>query len=106
MLNAVGSFWLALVVAFIVLRIGRGRAGVLAEFALLLPFAKLVWDLVHGIPSSSFLWASEHGVQQRIGSFRVGVGVTAFGPVLRGEIWAHHPRGISPQSLADLLQRA
>ena len=106
MLNAVGSFWLALVVALIVLGISRGRAGVLAEFALVLPFAKVVWDLVHGIPSSSFLWASEHGVQQRLGSFQIGVGATAFGPVLRGEIWAHHPRGISPQSLPDLFARA
>jgi Zn-dependent protease with chaperone function len=106
MLNAVGSFWLALVVVVIVIGISRGRAGVLAEFVLVLPFAKLVWDLAHGIPSSSFLWASEHGVQQRLGSFQIGVGAGALGPVFRGEIWAHHPRGISPQSLPDLFARA
>ena len=106
MLNAMGSFWLALVVALLVLAISRGQAGVLAEFALVLPFAKLLWDLVHGIPSSSFLWASEHGVQQRLGSFKIGVGASAFGPVLRGEIWAHHRGGASPQSLPDLIARA
>jgi Zn-dependent protease with chaperone function len=106
MLNAVGSFWLALVVVLIVRAISRGRAGVLAEFVLVLPFAKLLWDFVHGVPSSSFLWASEHGVRQRIGSFQVGIGATAFGPVVRGQIWAHHPHGVSPQSLPDLLARA
>jgi hypothetical protein len=106
MLNAVGSFWLALVVVLIVRAVSRGRAGVLAEFVLLLPFAKLVWDFVHGVPSSSFLWASEHGVRQRIGSFQIGIGATPLGPVVRGQIWAHHPHGISPQSLPDLLARA
>jgi beta-lactamase regulating signal transducer with metallopeptidase domain len=106
MLNALGSFWLALGVVLIVRSISRGRAGVLAEFALMLPFAKLLWDFVHGVPSSSFLWASEHGVQQRLGSFQIGIGATPLGPVVRGEIWAHHPHGISPQSLPDLLARA
>lgn len=106
LLNAVGSFWLALVVALLVLAVSRGRAGVLAEFALVLPFAKMIWDLAHGIPHSSFLWASEQGVQQRLGSFQIGIGATAFGPVFRGQIWAHHPHGISPQSLPDLLARA
>ena len=106
LLNAVGSFWLALVVALIVLGISRRRAGVVAEFALVLPFAKVIWDLAHGVPHSSFLWASEHGIQQRLGSFKIGLGATAFGPVFRGEIWAHHTHGVSPQSLPDLLARA
>jgi hypothetical protein len=105
LLNAVGSFWLALAVVLLVRAVGRGRAGVLAELVLVVPFVKLVWDFVHGVPSSSFLWASEHGVQQRLGSFQIGFGATPLGPVLRGEIWAHHPHGVSPQSLPDLLAR-
>ena len=105
LLNAVGSFWLGLAVALLVLRVSRGRAGTLAEFVLVLPFAKVAWDLARGVPSSSFLWASAHGARQRLGSFQVGVGATPWGPALRGEIWAHHARGISPQSLPDLLAR-
>jgi Zn-dependent protease with chaperone function len=106
LLNAVGSFWLGLVMALLVRRVSRGRAGVLAEFVLVLPFAKVVYDLGRGLPSSSFLWAWEHGARQRLGSFQIGFGATPLGPVLRGEIWAHHARGISPQSLPDLLSRA
>lgn len=106
LLNAVGSFWLTLLATALVLRISRGRAGALGEFTLLLPFVKVVWDLLHGVPKGSFLWASERGVQQQLGSFRVGIGATPLGPVLRGEIWAHHRDGVSPQSLPDLLARA
>jgi Zn-dependent protease with chaperone function len=106
LVNAVSSFWLGLAICALLLRIGLRRASGLSLSILLLPFVKVVWDLLHGIPGSSFLWASERGFVQRLGAFRVGFGATATGPVLRAELWAHHRGGISPQSLPDVLARA
>jgi len=106
MLNAVASFWLGLAVAMLIWGIARpARTGV-GLVVLLLPMVKVVWDLRVGIPASSFFWASEQGIRQRLGHFQIGFGAHAYGPALEGQLWALHVAGRSPQSIADLLSRA
>jgi len=106
MLNAIASFWLGLVVAMLVWRVARPSRVGAGLVVLLLPIAKLLWDMRGGIPASSFFWASEHGVRQRLGSFQIGLGVHPWGPAIEGHLWALHAAGRSPQSVADLLSRA
>ena len=106
MFNAVCSFWLGLVVALLLRRVARPVHPSVAIGLLLLPLAKVLWDLRAGIPAGSFFWASERGIKQTLGSFQVGVGVHFWGPALEGHLWAQHSGGRSPQSIADLLARA
>jgi len=106
MLNAVWSFGLGLLSAVLILRIAKHARVSVSVLVLLLPLAKLLWDLRTGIPASSFFWASEHGVRQRLGSFQIGFGAHPWGPSIEGQLWAEHVGGRSPQSIADLLSRA
>jgi hypothetical protein len=105
LLNSAVSFGWGLCVALFVLALLKPRSHWLNIVVLLLPFAKLIWDLRWGIPHASFFWISEQGVRQRLGSFQIGVGVTRLGPSLQGRLWALHGSGRSPQSPGDLLCR-
>ncbi|MFT3770274.1 MAG: M56 family metallopeptidase [Minicystis sp.] len=102
LVNAIGSF---LVAAFIValalraLRIGPGRA---AQVAWSLPFLKVIWDAAHGIPADAFFWARLDGVQQRLGSFMAGAGVTYVVPKLQLALAALTDRGRLSSTMADL----
>jgi len=106
MLNAVASFWLGLTLAVLIWRVAPPARVGARIVVLLVPLAKLLWDLRTGIPASSFFWASEHGVRHRLGSFQIGLGVHPWGPAIEGHLWALHASGRSPQSVADLLARA
>lgn len=106
MLNALASFWLGLVTAVLILRIAKPARVSVGVLVLLLPLAKLLWDLRGGIPASSFFWASEQGIRQRLGTFQIGFGAHTWGPSIEGHLWAEHANGRSPQSIADLLCRA
>jgi beta-lactamase regulating signal transducer with metallopeptidase domain len=104
--NALATFWLALGLSLLlyrVFRLERSRFGLILLF---LPFVKLVADTLRGVPSESFFWLSEHGVRQTLGTFRVGFGATALGPLVLAELWADHVGGRSPQSAGDLAARA
>jgi len=106
MLNALPSFWLGLALALLIWRFARPSRVSVGVIVLLLPMAKLLWDLGIGIPSSSFFWASEQGIRQRLGSFQIGFGAHPWGASVQGQLWAEHAAGRSPQSIADLLSRA
>lgn len=106
LVNAVGSFWLGLVATGLAFALWRRTRDSSAVLLWLLPFAKLVWDLRHGIPHSSFFWAAEHGERQRLGSFQIGVGATPWGLSLQGLLWAERATGRSTQSVGDLALRA
>ncbi|HET7543801.1 MAG TPA: M56 family metallopeptidase [Polyangiaceae bacterium] len=106
MLNSVASFWLGLLVALLMLRLSKPSRTAACVALLLLPVAKLLWDLRAGIPAASFFWASEQGVKQRLGQFQIGIGAHPWGLAIDGHLWANHATGRSPQSIADLLSRA
>jgi len=79
--NATMSFVFALALvsaAAALLRMKHGRACVLL---LLLPFAKVFWDLAPGIGSDSFFWERLRGTRHELGSFRMGFGVEHFRPL-------------------------
>jgi hypothetical protein len=106
MFNALASFWLGLFVALLIRQIGKPSHVAVSLVVLLLPLAKLLWDLRLGIPASSFFWASEHGIRQRLGSFQIGIGAHPWGAAIEGHLWALHEAGRSPQSIGDLAERA
>ncbi|MFZ5895201.1 MAG: M56 family metallopeptidase [Myxococcota bacterium] len=105
LLNAVGSFLPTLALVAGVLWLVRIPPGNLRLSLWLLPFVKVLWDLLRGIPASSFVWVHAVGAKQDIGSFMVGVGL---GPTPRiHAVLNAHSSGISyPQSAADILYRA
>jgi len=106
MLNAVASFWLGLALSLLIWRFAKPARPSLALLVLLLPLLKLLWDLRAGIPASSFFWASQHGLRQRLGSFQIGLSAHPWGGSIDGRLWAEHAGGRSPQSVADVLSRA
>lgn len=76
LLNGVGSFAIAWLVCAVAARALRKRIGTAAVALAALPFAKIVFDAVGGVPKSSFLWQRAEGLQQDLGSFQIGFGVT------------------------------
>lgn len=72
----------------------------------LVPFAKLGYDLVRGIPGDSFLWLSVHGARQELGSFMLGFGLDApFLPSFQAALGSNVGDSRHSQSVADLLHR-
>jgi Zn-dependent protease with chaperone function len=106
LVNSLLSFWLALGLSLLVFRAFRLERSRLGLLVLLLPFVKVLLELGRGVPAGSFFWLSEHGARQTLGTFRVGVGVTALGPAINAQLWADHAGGRAPQSLGDLALRA
>ena len=104
--NACASFGLALALSLLIFRAFRLERSRLGLVVLVLPFVKLVLEFVRGVPAESFFWRSEQGVRQVLGSFRVGFGFTAAGPLVQARLWARHAGGVSPQSAGDLAERA
>jgi Zn-dependent protease with chaperone function len=107
MSNAVFSFLGALFFVWLLiwaLGIGPGSGRIVL---LLVPLVKVVWVLVRGIPTNSFLWAHLHGAQQDIGSFFLGFGLRPWRPpTLRMVLAAHSGRTSYPQSAGDVAYRA
>jgi BlaR1 peptidase M56 len=102
LVNAVGSFAVAaIVVALAVraLRVGPGRA---ARVLWSVPFAKVVWDAAHGIPSGAFFWVRIAGTPQRLGTFMVGAGFKYVFPLLSFGLAALTDRGRYPSTIGDL----
>ena len=103
LLNGVGSFLIAWLVAGAALRLLRLPPGRAAIAIASVPFAKVAIDAVRGVPEHSFLWLRAAGVPQGLGSFRIGFGLfwivprveLVLGAIARGE---HHT-----QSAPDLL---
>ncbi len=104
--NACASFWLALALSLLIFRAFRLEQSRLGLVVLVLPFVKLALEFARGVPAASFFWRSEQGVRQVLGSFRVGFGFTAAGPLVQAQLWARHAGGTSPQSAGDLAVRA
>lgn len=104
--NAMLSFGIALLLTcgFVAaLRVGPSYGRVLLW---LVPFAKLGYDLMRGIPGDSFLWLSVHGARQELGSFMLGFGLDApFLPSIQAVLGSNVGGFRYSQSLADLLYR-
>jgi len=92
--STVLPFVFALALVWATIRLVRVPAGRGRLMLLLLPFAKLVWDVARGIPATSFLWAHAGGVVRESGTFIIGLGASppcgikflfVFGALARGE---------------------
>lgn len=110
LLNGVGSFAIAWLVASLAARLFRGRVGASAGVAFAaLPFAKIVFDAASGIPERSFLWQRARGVPQDLGSFQIGFGLDWGVPKIQlafGALWADQTYTQSaPDLVAGLLMQ-
>jgi hypothetical protein len=122
LLNGVGSFLIAWLVAGAALRALRLPPGRAALAIASVPFAKVAIDAARGVPEQSFLWLRAAGVPQGLGSFRIGVGLwwivprveLVLGAVARGELhtqsapdllaaWLAHHAPWAPGVIAGLL---
>ena len=101
--NSVFTFVFTLALIMPVRRWLARRPGDALLWLLVGPFAKVVWDLVQGVPPSSFLWAKLAGQTQDLGSFRFGVGVADWLPRLKFTLAAFSRGLIYPQSAGDVL---
>jgi hypothetical protein len=106
LVNAIFSFVLAFTMVIAAVRIARRAPARTRVWLLLLPFAKVVSDLCHGIPSGSFFWLKLAGARQELGSFMFGVGVSFVCPVFNWLLGARFHSREYPQSAADLLDSA
>ncbi|MGZ3420497.1 MAG: M56 family metallopeptidase [Polyangiales bacterium] len=84
----------------------RTRDGGFRLALLLLPFAKLAYEIARGVPHGAFFWEKAHGARQELGSFVVGFGLDHGLPVLRMSLGALWKGRTYPQSAADILATA
>lgn len=101
--NAALSFAGASAVVCIALRLFRPAPDRVQLLLLLLPWLKLGLDVARGIPHSSFFWQRLSGVRQDLGSFRVGFGLSHWGPLVQLRLGALHGGRLYSQSAAELL---
>lgn len=104
--NSVFSFIGTLGIVYATLRLARIGHGRCRLWLLLMPLVKVVFDFAAGVPESSFLWAKAAGHTQELGSFRFGVGVSRWVPLLDLQLGAFSGGVIYPQSFGDLLDTA
>jgi Zn-dependent protease with chaperone function len=103
LINGVTAFALAWLLTRATLWIFRAPPGRAQVALLALPFAKLALVLGAGIPAASFLWLRARGVQQDLGSFRIGLGLRWGIPEIQLALGAISEGKHYPQSGADLL---
>jgi BlaR1 peptidase M56 len=75
LVNSIGAFLIASIIVLLAVRVFRLRAGRLRVVLLSLPFAKLLFDVLRGLPETSFLWTN--GLTPDNRSVLVGAGVVA-----------------------------
>jgi hypothetical protein len=109
LLNGVGSFAIAWLVSSLMARVLRKQIRSAAVTLAALPFAKIVFDAARGIPERSFLWQRAEGLQQDLGSFQVGFGVSWVVPRIQlalGALLGDHAYTQSgPDVVAGFLMR-
>ena len=101
-LNAVGSFLGAAAAVAFVRRLVRPPHGAWTQLLLALPLAKVVLDVLRGIPDRSFLWVQQGGGRQDLGEVRIEFGLPHFIPVMRVHLAAWSGGERYPQSIAEL----
>jgi hypothetical protein len=100
--NAMGSYGLAALLSSLAARLLRVPAGRWRQLFLILPLAKVAWDLVRGVPRDSFFWSKVAGARQDLGQFRIGVGLHHFVPSIQLALGALKSGVTYPQSVAEL----
>lgn len=104
LLNGIGSFAIAWLLARAAVRLFRPAPGGAHLALLALPFLKVAFDLSRGVPGGSFLWLRARGVPQDLGSFQVGFGVSSwFVPKVHLALGARSAGIEYSQSVPDLL---
>jgi hypothetical protein len=104
--NGALSFGGACLLVWLVLRlfrVGPDRA----QLALLaVPWLKLTWDALRGIPAGSFFWQRLLGARQELGSFQIGLGANHWGLLVQLRLGALRAGRHYSQSAAELLDSA
>ncbi len=103
LLNGIGSFAVAWLVSSLAARLLRRRIGTAVVALAALPFAKIVFDAARGIPERSFLWQRAEGLQQDLGSFQIGFGVSWLVPKIQLALGALAGDRTYTQSGPDVL---
>lgn len=103
LLNAVPAFGVALLLVLGAVRAFRPAPGLTQIALLAIPHAKLLIDLVRGVPSGSFLWLRAQGIQQDLGSLQAGVGLWWLVPRIQLVLGALSGGERYSQSAADLF---
>lgn len=106
LVNAMVSFVWALALVALLLRLLSAGPGRTRLAILLVPFAKVLWDLARGVPEHSFLWVRALGAPRDLGAFQLGVGVAA--PVrffFRAVVGAYSHGVLYGESAADVAFR-
>lgn len=103
LMNGIGSFLIAWLLASAAVRLFRPRPGPVHLFLLALPFLKLAIDLASGVPDGSFLWLRARGVSQELGSFQMGFGLWWGVPQVHFVFGALSGGQQYTQSAADLI---
>ncbi|MGZ3768993.1 MAG: M56 family metallopeptidase [Bdellovibrio sp.] len=83
--NAVFSFWIGLLVVFFFIKLFRVRTGPWKLFLLLLPFIKVLYDFLSGVPTNSILvqHINPFKVQPGFQTINIGIGGSYWGPTLQ-----------------------
>lgn len=98
------SFAFAAALTWMGARLLRIRDGRLGLALVLLPFAKLAFEIARGVPDNAFFWLKvREGAQQELGGFRIGFGLDRFSPIVDAELSAKWHGAQHPQSAADVL---
>jgi hypothetical protein len=98
------AFGGALGLAILFRRLLRLEHGRLLVLLLAVPLVKAAVELARGVPQGSYLWARLAGEAREVGTFQVGLGITAPAvPVIHLSFGARVHGASLPQSLADGL---
>ena len=104
LVSAAISFIAAAALTALGARLLRVRDGRLGLAVVLIPFAKLAYEVARGVPDNAFFWLkAREGARQELGGFRVGFGVDRFSPLVDVELSARWHGVEHPQSAADVL---
>jgi beta-lactamase regulating signal transducer with metallopeptidase domain len=103
LVNAAGSFLVGAAVALAAAWLFRLPEGRWRQVFLLMPLAKVAFDLAKGVPGGSFFWLALAGERQDRGVFRVDVGVERVVPVVDLGLGALRGGFTYAQSLADVI---
>lgn len=101
--NAAFSFAIGAAFALVGARFVRRERGLAQAVLFTIPFAKVVLDVVRGVPSSSFLWHRARGDAPDLGSFQIGLGMEWFIPKVVLGLGAMKGDARYTQSAADVI---
>lgn len=105
-INSSCSFFAGILVVGATLRLFRIGDSRWKLFFLTLPFIKIIWDIIHGIPSSSVIFSGINplSLPPKHQTLTIGAGFTEYGPIFNLQFSAQDLTGkVHATSLADYI---